>query len=143
MPKDTLLQIKVMFATWGGAMIGMLIWSKLASLMLMALGSSYGGFPSILGNFLSIVGGALLGATGFAFTMSRGRFRQDAGWILSFLSLAALLWSAKPALDFMRVEGRRVALVVYGVPMAWSCMLGLWGCRMLRTVPSGTQQSMP
>ncbi len=117
-------------ATAGGAVVGWWVWPIVASLAIAALDANYRGFAVILYEFLCRVGAVLGGATAFAFIMSLGTWRPVAGWLLIVAAVAAMIWSAPLAWDFMRVDGRRLALAVYGLPMLWACLVGGWGYRM-------------
>jgi hypothetical protein len=119
-------------ATAGGALVGWWVWPLVASVAIAALDAIYRGFPVILYHFLCWVGAVLGGATAFAFVMSLGSWRRVAGWLLIAAAVAAIIWSVPLAWDFMRSDGRRLALAVYGLPMLWACVLGVWGYRMLR-----------
>ena len=119
-------------ATAGGALVGWWVWPIVASLAIAALDAIYRGLPSILYHFLCWVGAVLGGATAFALIMSLGSWRRVAGGLLIVAALAALVWSAPLAWDFVSGNGRRLALAVYGLPMLWACALGVWGYRMLR-----------
>jgi hypothetical protein len=130
MPKILRTPLMAIPATAGGALVGWWVWPIVASLAIAALDAIYRGFPIILYHWLCYMGAVLGGATAFAFIMSLGRWRRVAGWLLIFAALAGLVWSAPLAWDFMRSDGRRLALAVYGLPMLWACALGLWGYRM-------------
>ena len=117
-------------ATAVGALIGWWMWPVVVSIIIAALGVIYRSFPVILYEFLCKVGAVLGAATAFAFIMSLGAWRRVAGWLLIAAAVTAIIWSAPLARDFMRVDGRRLALAVYGLPMLWACLLGLWGYRM-------------
>jgi hypothetical protein len=119
-------------ATAGGALVGWWVWPIAASLAMAAFGAIYRGHLVILYNFLCWVGAVLGATTAFAFIMSLGSWRRVAGWLLIVAAVAALIWSTPLAWDLMRGEGRRLALAVYGLPMLWACLLGVWGYRMQR-----------
>ena len=129
----------------GSACAGWCVWPVITGLVIAGLGGIYRGFPSILFGFCACVGAALGGATAVVFIASGSRWRWGAGWAISIAALAALAWSTPVAWDFVRSDGRRLALAVYGVPMLWACALGALGCRMAlrpggHTPPNTTQQ---
>ena len=127
-----------------GAWAGWWAWPVIAVRFLWALDVVYRGFAIILINFLCWAGAVLGGATAFACVMSRGNWRRVAGGLLIIGAMAALVWSAPLAWDCMRCEGRRFALVVWGLPMLWVSVLGAWGCRMVRTCDrSAAGRSVP
>ena len=132
MPKIMRSPLMAIPATAGGALVGWWVWPLVASIAIAALDAIYRGFPVILYHFLCWVGAVLGGATAFAFIMSLGSWRRVAGWLLIAAAVAAIIWSAPLAWDFMRSDGRRLALAVYGLPMLWACVLGVWGYRMRR-----------
>jgi len=119
-------------AAAGGAVAGWYVWPLVVSLVIAALGAIYRGFPSILYSFVSVVGAVLGGVTAFAFAVSHSGLRRAAGWLLILSAVAAIIWSAPLAWDAARVDGRRLALAVYGLPMLWACALGFYGFLLQR-----------
>ena len=113
-----------------GAFVGWCVWPAVTGQAIAILGGRYRGFAGILFQFCACVGAALGGSTAFVFVASGSRWRQVAGWAISLAVVAALAWIGPHAWDFLRSDGRRLALAVYGVPMLWACVLGALGCRM-------------
>ena len=129
----------------GGAFVGWCVWPFVTGQAMAVLGGRYRGFAGILFQFCAYVGAALGGATAFVFVASGSCWRLVAGWVISLAVVAALAWIGPHAWDFLRSDGRRLALAVYGVPMLWACVLGALGCRMVlrpgrHAPPNKTQQ---
>jgi hypothetical protein len=116
----------------GGAFIGWWVWPVAVSIHISLLGAVYRGFPVILYNFVAWVGAVLGGATAFAFIASLGNWRRLAGRVLVVAAIGVLIWSAPLAWEFCIGNGRRLAWAVYGVPMGWAFLLGIWGYWMQR-----------
>ena len=136
MPKIMRSPFMAIPAAAGGAVVGWLVWPVIVTIAIAALDAIYRGFPSVLHHFLCCVGATLGGATAFAFIMSLGTWRRLAGCLLIVGALAALVWSAPLAWGFMRSDGRRLALAIYGLPMLWAFTLGAWGYTMITTYDS-------
>lgn len=128
-------QLKMGFGICGGSLIGSLVWPRVAAFIFEALDTTHRGFPFNLNDFslLNEIGFILGAGTGLAFTMARGRFRQETGWLLSFALITLLFWRVQTAYNFWRIEGARLALVVYGIPMLWACLLIVKSCKMQNT----------
>jgi hypothetical protein len=124
--------LMVIPAMAGAAFLGWWVWPAVVSILISVLSGIYRGNPLILYWFLARVGAVLSASTAFAFILSRGPGRRIAGGVLIVATTAALIWSGPLAWDFTRSDGRRLAFTVYGLPMIWACLLGVWGYRMLR-----------
>ena len=132
MLRGLLVPLMAILATAASALAGWIVWPVITAEAIAALGGIYRGFPSILFNFCACVGAALGGATAFTLVLSLSgwRSKQGAGLAIGVAALAVLAWTTPVAWEFMRSDGRRLALAIYGVPMVWTCMLGAMGCRI-------------
>ena len=124
--------VLVIPATAGGAFIGWWVWPVAVYIVMDVLRVMYQGFPAILDRFLSWEGAVLGGLTAFALVMSASSWRVFSGRLLIVVALGGIIWVAPHAWDFVRSDGRRMALAVYGLAILWSCLLITWGYRMQR-----------